>query len=664
VPPRWQIGVAATIREGLEFRAVSCGVRRRAIEVGLVALVAAAAVGACAEQAQRDARRSPLFAVEVEVSSAVDERARLLETDAASCEPLGKPAARPVDGRSVGAAMQLAAFDDERVALIADEDGRQIRRFALDAATELSPVAVPGAPSALVVAADGRVFATLRDTHRVAVLESGEDAEAPMALRCTRPTPHEPSGLASYPSGLAVTSRWGQSLSLFATDGAMGVVRNVPLPRDPYAVAVTAKGKALVSHAFGGRLSVVDVATGERSERKLGRKERLEDASIDSVERIGTQAFALVPLGDDDFGLPTVMVDPGDTRVVASMAYYGGTAEVPIAVPLVARIDARRQEVFVSAQNPARECLLPKSATYDAGADLMLVGCTGINQVVALKRGAGKERVHDAKVWTAAVTGDPTAMAIDDRNHQLVVWSQFESALTFVSLDTPSDSNTVELVPAGDLDPAYLLGRKLFHEAGKTRLSFDGRACASCHPDGRDDAVTWVTPKGPRQTPMLVGRLKDTAPFGWDGSRGDLHGYIRGTLRRLGGDGLSGADRTALITYLTSLKAPNDRGPLSTPEERGAELFASAVTGCTSCHAGDGLTDRMGHDVGSKARGDDGTEFDTPSLRHLSQSAPYYHDGRYRTLRDLLTDRHSRMGRSAQLPSDDVQALEAYLRRL
>ena len=42
---------------------------------------------------------------------------------------------------------------------------------------------------------------------------------------------------------------------------------------------------------------------------------------------------------------------------------------------------------------------------------------------------------------------------------------------------------------------------------GDRRISADGRVCASCHPDGREDGVAWVTPEGPRQTPMLAGRL-------------------------------------------------------------------------------------------------------------------------------------------------------------
>ncbi|MEQ9319181.1 MAG: hypothetical protein RIF41_08470 [Polyangiaceae bacterium] len=620
---------------------------------------------ACAEPAPLPARRSALFRPVVEIPAALDEREKLARTDTASCGVSGPAAGRPPHARMVGSKVAVAAFDDASVALIADEDGRQLRRVSLaDGSQELDPTALPGAPSAVVVSDDGRVFVTLADTHRIAVLQTGGRPEDPVRLLCTRPVAAEPVGLATYPAGLAVTSRWGHALTTLSTTDEMPAERVVEMPRNPHGVAVTDEGSAIVSHAFGGRVSRVDLATGKRSSTKLRRRERFEDMSVDSIERVGTQAFSLVPLGDGDFALPTVMVDPGDTRAIASMAYYGGSAEIPIAVPLVARVDGKRGEVYTSSPNPARGCLLPRAATHDPKRDVVLVGCTGVDEVVALGRGKSKTGVHDAAKWRVPIAGDAAGLAVDPRSDRLVVWSQFDHAVTLVSLANPEAREVVRLSPPSSLDPELALGRKLFHEAGKTRLSHDGRACATCHPDGRDDAVTWMTPKGPRQTPMLVDRLQDTAPFGWDGSRGDLHGYIRGTLRRLGGNGLSGAERSALIKYLMSLRAPRVDAPASPDHDRGAEIFASAAAGCTSCHAGDGLTDRLGHDVGSIARGDEHGEFDTPSLRHLSQSAPYYHDGRYPTLRAMLTDEHLRMGRIAHLSNDDLSALEAYLMRL
>jgi hypothetical protein len=57
-------------------------------------------------------------------------------------------------------------------------------------------------------------------------------------------------------------------------------------------------------------------------------------------------------------------------------------------------------------------------------------------------------------------------------------------------------------------------------------------------------------------------------------------------------------------------------------------------------------------------------KIDTPSLRFMGGTAPYFHDGRYRTLEELLADRESVMGHSASLPVGDRAALAAYLRSL
>ena len=59
------------------------------------------------------------------------------------------------------------------------------------------------------------------------------------------------------------------------------------------------------------------------------------------------------------------------------------------------------------------------------------------------------------------------------------------------------------------------LGRKLFFDPA---LSASGQmACASCHPDGRADGLSWRIEKRELQTPLLAGRLVGTHPFKWDG---------------------------------------------------------------------------------------------------------------------------------------------------
>jgi cytochrome c peroxidase len=59
-----------------------------------------------------------------------------------------------------------------------------------------------------------------------------------------------------------------------------------------------------------------------------------------------------------------------------------------------------------------------------------------------------------------------------------------------------------------------------------------------------------------------------------------------------------------------------------------------------------------------------GLGFDTPSLRFIRGTAPYFHDGRYPTLEALLEDPTSTMGHADTLSVQDRAALAAYLRTL
>jgi cytochrome c peroxidase len=70
------------------------------------------------------------------------------------------------------------------------------------------------------------------------------------------------------------------------------------------------------------------------------------------------------------------------------------------------------------------------------------------------------------------------------------------------------------------------------------------------------------------------------------------------------------------------------------------------------------------HDVKSRTSADRDQAFDTPSLRFVGGTAPYFHDGRYASLRALLVGADGAMGHTKQLSDDDLAALEAYLRSL
>lgn len=90
----------------------------------------------------------------------------------------------------------------------------------------------------------------------------------------------------------------------------------------------------------------------------------------------------------------------------------------------------------------------------------------------------------------------------------------------------------------------------------------------------------------------------------------------------------------------------NEGETLTTIEMEGMVLFKS---NCASCHSTDLFTDNQFHNnglkpsaVNDKGRGSitlneqDNYLFRTPSLRNLAYSSPYMHDGRFRTLEQVL----------------------------
>ena len=84
---------------------------------------------------------------------------------------------------------------------------------------------------------------------------------------------------------------------------------------------------------------------------------------------------------------------------------------------------------------------------------------------------------------------------------------------------------------------------------------------------------------------------------------------------------------------------------------------------CGSCHV-NGDSDGLAYDVGSRTLRDKSSLFLAPSLRFVSGTAPYFHDGRYSSLFKLVQSCDGKMGSTRQLSVADMRALEMYLRTL
>ena len=611
----------------------------------------------------------------------------------------GVGAAR-VDDARVGGAVALARLGDRTVAYIADEDDAVLHTVDLGSGRELVTTPLLGSPSQVLVAKDGRVLVALRDKNQVQVLEPAANVELALQNRCSIDVSTEPVALAASPDDgtILVTSGWGRSLT--GLDGAtLAKKYQVALAREPRQVVVSDDGtKAFVAHVVGSRVSAVDLVTPEHPVRTVDmsgqddgifRQRRAAkvasllkgSASARGQQRMGCQSFTLAKSMDPPGRIfaPQVLVDPGDLEQQSS-GY--GDGRRPAEVASIGVIDEGKSEpmpasLHISANEAQQrgsakgECLLPRASATDAKGKSLFVTCLGIDAVVEYDAVSADPRVAEKRRWN--VPAGPTGIAVDATGRRAVVWSQFDQVVSVLSLDGDTAgkptlvalSRKAKSATEGDI----ALGRRMFHAAGDERISADGRACASCHPDGRDDSLTWATPEGPRNTPMLAGRLTQTAPYGWNGESDEVKTHLAHTFSRLQGRGLEQRELDGLVSFITTMQVPTIRVPEVGPDAdkiaRGKAVFESAEAQCATCHHPDGSwVDGQKHDVGTRASADPNAQFDTPTLRFVGGTAPYFHDGRYRTLRDLLVGHDGKMGQTKQLTSTDMESLEAYMRTL
>jgi cytochrome c peroxidase len=123
-----------------------------------------------------------------------------------------------------------------------------------------------------------------------------------------------------------------------------------------------------------------------------------------------------------------------------------------------------------------------------------------------------------------------------------------------------------------------------------------------------------------------------------------------------------------LAAYINSLEFPAntnlkpDGSPSdSAPEaaRRGYEVFEQAS--CNICHVPPVFSKEDNEDIGS------GGTFSVPSLRGVSMTAPYFHDGRYPTLRALIPAKLEfleELGSTETFSDEEIEALLAFLNTL
>jgi YVTN family beta-propeller protein len=257
---------------------------------------------------------------------------------------------------------------------------------------------------------------------------------------------------------------------------------------------------------------------------------------------------------------------------------------------------------------------------------------------------------------------------------------------------TVTSAITVTDIP---LPPTLLNGKRLFHSSDDPRISqAQWISCNTCHFEGEHDGRTWTFGfAGPRNTTSLLGMV-ETYPLRWSGEwdesadseyanrrenfgSGLIHGDMNCTLyppdcvNHPPNQGRS-YDLDCLAAFIDSLQVPLSPAhahgePLSEAEQRGQTIFHDPALDCITCHPPPLYTDQQMHDVGTTTADEKiGPAYDTPTLRGLYDSAPYFHDGSAVTLYDAITHLplEGEHDVSGSLTGDEIQDLIAFLMAL
>ena len=186
-------------------------------------------------------------------------------------------------------------------------------------------------------------------------------------------------------------------------------------------------------------------------------------------------------------------------------------------------------------------------------------------------------------------------------------------------------------------------GEVLFHDAVYCRQQW--QSCVSCHPDARADGINWDLLNdginNHKNTKSLL-LSHETPPSMATGVRPDAETAVRAGVNGILFAYIPQTDYFAIDEYLKSLRpVPSPylvNGKLSDSAKRGKLLFNDARTSCSLCHPeSNDYTDLKSHDVGTTGL-DYYKAYDTPTLIEVWRTAPYLHDGRYATIRELIVE--------------------------
>ncbi|HEX5446156.1 MAG TPA: c-type cytochrome [Pirellulales bacterium] len=552
---------------------------------------------------------------------------------------IGAHAEEPRDRSPV----DLALTPDEAWLITVNQTSDTISLVNIAAAQVSAEVACGRHPSAIVVSPDGRrvlVTGTYSGTLELFDLTDGQLSPA----GCID-VGFQPVGVALSPDGRLAYVALEAAAAVAVVDlEERQVLDRIEVGHWPRYLALSPDGSRLAVGTSGDQsVSVVDTAS-----RKLLFQERLQ----------GINLGHMVASADGNYVYFPWMIyrqNPIDPRNIQAGWVLGSRiARVRFDGP------ARRQAMTLDERGKA--VADPHGIGLTSDEAWLVASASGTHELLVYRTeglvlqdfgGPGDHidprLAHDDRRYCRIpLGGRPMGLRIARDDRRVFVTNYLANAVQVVDLHEREVVLTIDL--GGSPEPSLARrGEAIFYDAQRSLDQW--YSCHSCHYEGGTNATVMDTLNDGSirtfKTVLPLRNLARTAPWTWHGWQQDLGAAMRKSLSEtMQGPRPTDDDVAALVAYFSTLDAPpNPHRPTDAKfrerAERGRLVFASEKAGCANCHRGEYFTDGEIHDVGTGSKRDVYEGYNTPSLIGVHGRVRLLHDGRAKSLDDLLTGAHN-----------------------
>jgi len=559
--------------------------------------------------------------------------------------------------------LALATDSGGTVLYIAEHTARQVVVFDIAAGKVAKAYPLPDQPTGLAVAPDGaRLYVTgASPLGKVYVIDLNK---AKIVRRIS--AGHTPNAPVVSPDGrtLYVCNRFNNSVSVINIKSGRQAA-TIDVVREPVAAAITPDGKLLF---------VANLLPAGRADQDYAA------AAVSVIDTTTNSVAAQVQLPNGSMALRGVCISPDGRHVYVTHVlarYQLPTTQLErgwMNTNALSVIDAAEKKLIntVLLDDVDLGAANPWAVACTADGKYICVAHAGTHELSVIDRAslhekltkvAAGEKVSEVSLTAEDVPNDlsflvglrrrlklagngPRSLAIIGTKAYTVEY--FTDSLGLIDID-PEARPRPQSIALGPNVPmtAARKGEMLFHDA---MLCFQHwQSCSTCHPDVRADGLNWDLLNdgmgNPKNTKSLL-LAHQTPPAMITGIRRDAETAVRAGIRHIQFTVRPEEDAVAIDEYLNSLEpvpSPylvknwlSNKLVLSKAAKRGKKIFTKAK--CDSCHAGTLHTDLKRYKVGTGKGREMDTAFDTPALAEVWRTAPYLHDGRAVTMKELFIE--------------------------